>query len=79
MPLDQIKELEDRLAAAASELEEIDALNALASELVVGHTDRADQLAQRAFQLSRSMDNNGMPYKKGLAFSLSILGSIAKI
>ena len=36
MPLHQIKELEDRLAAAASELEEIDALNALASELVVG-------------------------------------------
>ena len=79
MRMDQIKELEDRLAAAASELDEIDALNALASELVVGNIDRADQLAQRAFELSRSMDNNGMPYKKGLAFSLSILGSIAKI
>jgi diguanylate cyclase (GGDEF)-like protein len=75
----RIQELEDRLACASSTIEEIEALNALASEIVVENTDRADQLAQRALSLATHSDPGGLPHKKGVAFSLSTLGSVAKI
>lgn len=73
-----IKQLEDKLAAAKTPAEEVDALNALASELMVEDIDRADELAQRAFKLASSRES-GELNKKGVATSLSRLGSISKI
>ena len=78
MAFERIQELENRLAAAASKTEEIDALNALALELVSNNTERADSLAQRALEFSRVGDPAGQPYTRGTALSLSILGEIAK-
>ncbi len=77
-PSEQIKQLEDQLAAAATTSQEVDALNALATALIVENIDQADEYAQRAFKLASSRES-GEPYKKGVAFSLSKLGSISKI
>ncbi|HVP22162.1 MAG TPA: diguanylate cyclase [Anaerolineaceae bacterium] len=74
-----VQELEARLAGAAGIIEEVDALNALAAELVVDNIDRAEQLAQRALSLSSRADPAGLPYGRGLALSSSTLGSISKI
>lgn len=77
MTSEHLQELEQHLSQTRGGLEEIDALNLLASELVTADTDRADELAQRALQLSRGINLGGQPYDKGIAVSLSTLGSIA--
>jgi diguanylate cyclase (GGDEF)-like protein len=71
--------LEDRLAAAMSGAEEVDALNALAGGLIEENIDRAEKLAQRALHISQNTDLPGFPYQKGKAFGLAKLGAIAKL
>ncbi len=77
MTSEEIQELERRLERTAGGLEEIDNLNQLASELITQDSDRSDRLAQRALLLSRGINPVGQSYPKGIALSLSILGSIA--
>jgi diguanylate cyclase (GGDEF)-like protein len=74
----RVKELEEQLAGTTQGVVEIDLLNSLAFELVLEDIDRADQLAQRALQLSRAVSLDGQAYEKGLALSTAALGSIAK-
>ncbi len=73
----QIKKFENQLASAAGTVQEIDALNNLAGELVIENTERSEKLAQRALELARQCNSPGCPYGKGEAVSLSILGRIA--
>jgi len=79
MTPDHIKELEDQLATAKCEVEEIDALNSLAWELTFNDAERAFNLAQRALSLSRGKDAPEKSYPKGVALSLRTLGDIAKL
>jgi diguanylate cyclase (GGDEF)-like protein len=74
----RIQELEEQLTASTQGIEKIDALNALALELILDDNDRASQLAQQALQLSRDISVNDQAYEKGLALGSAILGSIAR-
>jgi diguanylate cyclase (GGDEF)-like protein len=74
---EQILKLESRLTSAMGRIEEIDALNALASELIDEDIERAEKFTQRALQLSHDSGLDGRSYDKGVAFSLSNLGAIA--
>ncbi|MDR3577316.1 MAG: diguanylate cyclase [Anaerolineaceae bacterium] len=79
MELNHINELEHQLAIANGELEQIDALNALAWELTFNDTERASRLAQQALKLSDPKDKPGKSYLKGVGQSLRTLGDIAKL
>ena len=71
---DPIEELELRLKDAVTQVDRIDALNALA--YVVNRSDpkRAQALAEQAQQLSKEGEFAESPYKNGLAESLRTLG-----
>ena len=74
---DRLKDLEKQLAATASGLDGIDALNMLAKELCDQEPERARNLAERALELAYEQQAMGRPYIRGTAQALSILGDLA--
>ncbi len=77
MTSDRLKELEDQVAASASGLDGIDALNALAWELLEQDRDRARSLAERALECSQIQEAVGHIYLRGTAQALITLGELA--
>ncbi len=74
---ERLQDLEKLLAAAEHGVEKIDALNALATELLEQDPTRSRQLAEQALQLNYSLDKEGHSYLRGNVEALITLGELA--
>lgn len=69
--LENVHQLEERIAQATSVHDKVDALNNLAWRLRISQHERAWTLSKKAFKLSKTGEYAAKPYQQGLAASLT--------